>query len=222
MNKDINAEDLQKINHKILFFFMPENIVFFKKNEEDTDQTAKLKDIFPNFYWCSAHEFADPSFEKKYLIQYQIYSIENNDIRGERIDQFWASSKNEIRLHLISFLERWNDHKRLLLSSAISETKIVENKNKLLAESGSGHKQNFLEFASFVARSIFNFKALYLQQAQSGGFELQQKEFWKNAAFHYMDVLKDQLKNNKNNNKTKAAKTKKDKPERKKSKNETK
>jgi len=218
MSNEIDIEGLQKIHHKILFFFMPENIVFFKRNAEDTDQTAKLKDIFPNFYWCSAHEFSDPSFDKKYLIQYQVYSIENNDIKGENIDQFWAASKNEIRLHLISFLEKWNDHKRLLLSSAISDVSITENKNKPLANNNAGYKQNFLEFANFVARSIFNFKSLYLQQAQSGGFELQQKEFWKNAAFHYMDVLKDQLKSNK---KIKTTKTKTDKLTRKKSKNET-
>lgn len=176
-NVDEILTEFKQIKHKIIFFFVPENIVFEKpKNGDDPDQIT-LKSISPLFYWCSAHEF--PNFDKKfrYLIQYQTYSIENGNIIPNEIAQKWCNSKHQIRDGIIAFLEIWSDHKRLLLNTILNKDSLEFHNNNQI--------QDFSTFANFVGKSIFDLKHFYIKQASSDmNFDILQKEFWKMIALN--------------------------------------
>lgn len=213
-NVEDNTEEIlnqfSQIKHKIIFFFMPENVVFEKPKSSDDPDWITLKSISPLFYWCSAHEF--PDFDKKfrYLIQYQTYSIENHNIIPNEVLQKWCSTKYQIRDGIISFLDMWTDHKRLLLNTILNKDGLEFKKNNQL--------QDFSTFASFVAKSIFDLKHFYIKQTASNNmnFDVLQKEFWKmialnssNNFFDKKELEQEEKKLKKIVKKTKNIKTKK-------------
>lgn len=168
------------LKHKILFFFMPKNIVFTKKDKNDTETVTMLKAVSPCFYWCSGHEFITEYAENKYLIQHQIYFINGNKIEPALISQHWAKSKNEIRSGIFSFIEMWSeeDHEKVLLTPKYNflTTKNITTFDYL------NNTYKFSEFASFVAKSIIEFKDFYIKQSQNLNFDSIQKEFWRQVA----------------------------------------
>lgn len=156
---------------------MPENIVFQKPKQNDDPDWVTLKSISPLFYWCSAHEFPDFDKNYKYLFQYQIYSIETQSVIPNELSQKWCQTKNEIRNEIISFLEMWSDHKRILLNTVL-KTDILEFQN-------NNEIQDFSTFANFVGKSIFDLKHFYIKQASTEiNFDILQKEFWKTIALN--------------------------------------
>lgn len=180
-NTEDNTEEIlnqfNQIKHKIIFFFMPETIVFQKPKKNDDPDWMTLKSISPLFYWCSAHEFPDFDKNYKYLFQYQIYSIESRSIIPNEISQKWCKTKNEIRDGIISFLEMWGDHKRILLNTILNKDSLEFHNNNEI--------QNFSSFANFVGKSIFDLKHFYIKQASAEiNFDILQKEFWKTIALN--------------------------------------
>ena len=175
-------EQFSQIKHKILFFFMPESIVFQKPKRNEDPDLVTLKSISPLFYWCSAHEFPDFDKEYKYLIQYQLYSIESNTIVPHELFQKWCKTKHEIRDGILSFLELWDDHKRILLNTILNKDNIeFKNNNQI---------QDFSTFANFVGKSIFDLKYFYIKQAAANmNFDILQKEFWKTIAMNSSDNI---------------------------------
>lgn len=190
-NTDVNSimSEFGKIKHKILFFFMPESIVFQTPKKNEDPDLVTLKSISPLFYWCSAHEFPEFDEEYKYLIQYQIYSIENQNIVANDLFQKWCKTKYEIKDGVMSFLEMWNDHKRLLLNTILSNDSIeFKNNNEV---------QDFSSFASFVGKSIFDLKNFYIKQAATDmNFDVLQKEFWKMIALNSSNNIFDKQSSN--------------------------
>jgi len=167
------------IKHKILFFFMPKSIVFTKKDKKDTESVAMLKSVSPCFYWCSGHEFLTKNEENRYLIQYQIYFINGKNMEPATINQEWYKSKNDIRKDILLFLDMWqDDHQKILLNpnddfSTANNISNLDYLNKVY---------NFSDFASFVAKSIFALKDIYIEQANAMNFDIIQKEFWRQVA----------------------------------------
>lgn len=175
MHEDILPDN---IKHKIIFFFMPESIVFGKAQMGDDIDLVTLKSISPCFYWCSAHEFPEFEQEYRYLFQYQIYSLEGSKMEPSEIYQKWHKNKNKIREDIMSFIDTWQSHKRILMAP--------ENKNeKDEIHNGNYNKiYNFKEFAPFVAQSIFKLQKFYIEQASMINFDVLQKEFWKMIAMN--------------------------------------
>jgi hypothetical protein len=187
---DTNSEqeNLKSIRHRILFFFMPESLLFEKPTSKDDPDLIFLKSISPLFYWCSAHEFVDFDSDYKYLIQYQTYSVENQNIIPGEVIQKWSKTKYEIKNLMINFLNIWPEHKRILLNGTAEK----ENNNRKIFY--------FSDFAHFVAKSIFNLKHFYIEQANSSGknFDALQKDFWKMIAlnsYNYTTQKKEISKN---------------------------
>lgn len=199
---DPNSEQqsLKSIRHKILFFFMPESIIFEKPTSKDDPDLIFLKSISPLFYWCSAHEFLDFETDYKYLIQYQAYHIENQNIVPSEVVQKWSKTKYEIKDLMMNFLNMWPEHKRILLNGSAEK----ENNDRKIFY--------FSDFAQFVAKSIYNLKNFYIDQANSSGknFDALQKDFWKMIAlngYNYIaekenDSKKSPIKRKKNSKKS--------------------
>jgi len=180
-NLDDNVDEIlnqfSKIRHKIIFFFMPETIIFQKPKQSEDPDWITLKSISPLFYWCSAHEFPDFDKNFKYLFQYQIYSIESRSIVPNEISQKWCKTKHEIRDGIVSFLDMWGDHKRLLLNTVLNKDSLEFHNNN--------ETQDFSTFANFVGKSIFDLKHFYIKQASTEmNFDILQKEFWKTIALN--------------------------------------
>jgi hypothetical protein len=200
-------DNTNDVNHKILFFFMPKNIVFAKKEPQDTDAVSALKAVSPCFYWCSGHEFLTTHSENKFLIQHQVYFINGNSLEPASVIQDWSKSKHEIRNSLFSFLEMWSlDHEKVLLTpeNKLSTTENITDLQYL------NKVYNFADYASFVAESIFSLKNAYIEQARFMNFENMQKEFWKNVALNpqasndirkFLNINTDIAINNVNNKK---------------------
>jgi hypothetical protein len=189
-------EDIGSVNHKIIFFFMPESIVFNKPDRHDDVDEITLKSISPYFYWCSAHEFPDFEAEYKYLFQYQIYSVEGAKIVPGEIIQKWRKNKNQIREDIMLFIEQWNEHKRILTAP--------ENNKQKTNESFYNKIYDFNGFAQFVAKSIIGLQNLYIKQASIINFDILQKEYWKMIAMNkdeFYDTIPDLKTKNKRNSK---------------------
>lgn len=204
MHNDFNIKD---VKHKIIFFFMPESIVFETVKDNDDVDLAALKAISPCFYWCSAHEFPGIKSKNKYLFQYQIYSIDAYKIIPGEIYQQWYSNKNQIRSDIISFIEFWDDHKRLLMAPEDLEPndKNITSYNKIY---------NFSEFASFVGKSIFKLQPIYKEQISLVNFDSLQKDYWKMIALNNAEIngnYNTVLKTNKTKIKKKLSPKKKEK-----------
>lgn len=176
----ISNENIGSVNHKIIFFFMPESIVFNKPNKNDDVDSITLKSISPYFYWCSAHEFPDFEVENKYLFQYQIYSVEGAKIVPCEIFQKWRRNKNQVREDVAYFIEEWDDHKRLLTTP--------ENNKERPNEGFYNKIYDFNSFAQFVAKSIISLQNLYIKQASVINFDILQKEYWKMIAMNKNEI----------------------------------
>jgi hypothetical protein len=173
-------EDIESVEYKMIFFFMPETIVFNKAQKGDDIDLVTLKSISPYFYWCSAQEFTDFEPKYRYLFQYQMYTVEGSKIVPGEIFQKWRKNKNNIREDLMQFIEEWSDHKRLLTSP--------ENKKENSNENFYNKTYNFKDFAKFVAKSIISLQDLYIKQASIINFDLLQKEYWKMVAMNKNEI----------------------------------
>jgi hypothetical protein len=47
----------------------------------------------------------------------------------------------------------------------------------------------FINFATFVAKSILSLQNLYIKQSEHGNFEFIQKKFWENTAMYYQNII---------------------------------
>jgi hypothetical protein len=187
---DSDSKQIENIKNKIIFVFMPENIVFEKTNKNENIEVSALKNISPFFYWCSAHEFEEFSPENKFLIQYQKFLIENNEIVPDELIQKWHGSKNSVRNELINFIDSWNEHKRVIL--------------------GHSNIKNFLQFGEYIGKSIFNLKDFYVEEVAKNGYDFLKKDFWKTIALDHIN--NNTVKNKtKKNNKTKNARPRRSK-----------
>jgi hypothetical protein len=188
--QDSPDTDFKDIEHKILFLFMPDSIVFEKQNASEDPDVTLLKSISPYFYWCSAHEFPNFSKEYRYLIQYQLYTVDSGKIIPNEIAQEWHTNKNQIKYSMISFLDSFENHKRLLLNP---DGVNANNNSKNKSETSSYNKiSQFSNFSKVIAEWIFHFKNNYISEVEGGNFNTMQKDFWKMIAMNgYINVSKD-------------------------------
>lgn len=186
---------------------MPESIVFLSPSKNDDNNAKILKSITPYFYWCSAHEFDSTYSDNKFLFQYQIYFIENKNLIPGEVVQKWFSNKSNIKISIIDFIEKWNEHKRILIDpNSKDKNEISETKADL-----PFNKENycsFSKFAKFVAESILNLKNIYIQKCDEKNFDFLQKKFWQTMAEYYQDIILsiDYKKNSNTDNKVKSKK----------------
>ena len=185
---------------------MPEYIVFKKPSKSEDIDVSTLKSISPCFYWCSAHEFPEFELGHKYLFQHQIYFLEGSEIISGEVSQQWHRSKNQIREDIISFIESWSTHKRILIGPENKESTSANYFNKIY---------HFTEFAEFVGQTIYKLKKDYIEQASLINFDLLQKEYWKMIAINnnnknenYSTVLNTRAKKSKSTKKNKSTKDK--------------
>jgi hypothetical protein len=190
----------ENISNKILFFFMPETITFFKALKNEDLNGTILKSICPYFYWCSAHEFQGFEPKNKFLFQYQVYSIENRKIVPGEVVQEWYENKNSIKLSVMNFIEKWDDHKRYIVGQyKDSKEKFIseDNKddffeNKNLSQHGENSKDNldnFINFAHFVGKSILHFQPIYIKECEEKNYDFLQKKFWESMATYYQSII---------------------------------
>jgi hypothetical protein len=192
----------ENISNKILFFFMPETITFFKPLKNEDQNGAILKSICPYFYWCSSHEFENFEPKNKFLFQYQVYSIENRKIVPGEIIQEWHENKNGIKISIMNFIEKWEDHKRAVLGKyKDSKEKFISEDNRdlnnffdneSLSQKNQNNKNNldnFVNFAHFVAKSILYFQPIYIKECEEKNYDFLQKKFWENMTMYYQSVI---------------------------------
>lgn len=186
----------ENLQNKILFFFMPEMVTFFKPLKSEDSNSAILKSICPYFYWCSAHEFTNFNKNNKFLFQYQVYSIENKKIVPGEVIQEWHENKNGIKISIINFIEKWEDHKRIILGKYSDSNRNANEPNNIdnlfddeNAENKNINIDNFMNFAKFVAKSIIGIQDVYIKECEARNFDFLQKKFWESMALYYQSVL---------------------------------
>jgi len=186
----------QDFKHKILFFFMPDRVTFLSREKNDDETTESLKKISPYFYWCSAHEFKNIESTNKFLFQYQLYSIEDNEINPCEVIQKWFDNKNSIKIEIMNFIDLWGSHERIIINPKKNEEEANKNFISIPVDDFEG-MDYFSKFASFVAKSILNLKDHYIAESQNQKFDVLQKRFWEIMAIHYKELFLRSVQDNK-------------------------
>lgn len=166
------------IPHKMMFFFMPDTIVFEQEAQNESEENKYLLEITPYLYWCSAHDFTEvaktsKSPDKKYLFQYQIYSVNNKGIEESETKMFWFQHRNEITAKLIDFIDRWKTHKRRL----VDPYEVADRYAKT-----SLNPDNFMFFSVAAGYTLGSFRDLYVSNCNEGDFDTLQLKFWRTMA----------------------------------------
>lgn len=184
----------------IIFFFMPQSIVFFVDSKNDSQKMRIFKKMSPYFYWCSAHDFGENCTDNRYLFQHQVYLIECGETYDSEIEQSFFSTKEELRNALTDFLSDWIEHERMLLNVNYPRNingdneSLKEDKNLILIDK---NEYDFTNFANFVGSAIYETRKSYINMCQEGRFDLLRMNFWKEEYARHEKTIQDlQLKIN--------------------------
>lgn len=181
-NNENNAMELPKnIKQKMMFFFLPSDLVFEAPAEDANDEYKYLLSISPMMYWCAAHDFtANETFtgcSKRYLFEYQKIVIEGENMLAEDTEMVWCHNRGEVMSKLLDFINSFAPHKRTTFCPYSAANNADSNMEGIVYDSS-----NFADFPFAVAHSLVDIKSIFVDGARKIGFETLQKKFWKQLA----------------------------------------